>query len=227
MRLDSIVIEILERKQYALKVEGKIDRGIPYVGSGAMLKLRGKWVTTKYAECIPDAVMEPQFRAFFLAKHKFKTTEEYDTIDWHNIGAARRNIKGNQNTNVSKLIHGWLNTGRQKGHFGQSPECPCCGWHEETILHMYQCHATAMAKTRTQAFRTLERYYHHHGIPAVMYKALVRICLSTCNRETLMWFDLLPAPVGMAVQSQRRLGGDFTLRGLLSKEWFNTISLST
>ena len=50
---------------------------IPYPGSGAILTINGKQVTTNYKSCIKNAVMEPINKEYFLEKYKKHNSTEY------------------------------------------------------------------------------------------------------------------------------------------------------
>ena len=60
----------------------------PYAGSGAMLMINGKWVTSNYETQIQEAIMKPRHLKFFLKKYKTKTEDDYNGIFWKGIGWA-------------------------------------------------------------------------------------------------------------------------------------------
>lgn len=129
----------------------------PYTGSGAMLMNDGVWITSNYADQIQEAIMKPKHLKFFLKKYKTKTVSDYRSIFWKEIGWARKKLSEAENIRLTKYLNGWLNTGRQKGHFGTKSDCPCCGWHEEDQLHILQCAHPEMTKSRTTAFAQCEK----------------------------------------------------------------------
>jgi hypothetical protein len=88
---------------------GTIVNEEPFDGSGAMLILDGKWVTTAYKMQILNAITEPAHRKYFASKFK------------HEV-----------NSRISKYMYDWLNTGKQKDLFDQDGICPCCGVGIET-----------------------------------------------------------------------------------------------
>ena len=129
---------------------------------------------------------------------------------------ARRNMTLKEDTNLTKHMNEWLNTGRQKGHFGQVPECPGCGWHEETQLHMFQCLEPKAVAARKAAFKTMTNYYHEKSIPAWVAKPFIRMCSNICNKNSNDTVHLDSPPiVQVAIQQQLKLGPDFLLRGYL------------
>ena len=210
--------------------EGHVVDQRPYPGSGAMLQIQGEWITTKYAERIQEAALRDDHMSFFLKKYQKKaatkhfTEYHYHLIDWNAIGDARRNLTDEQIKRVMKMMNGWLNTGRQKGHFGERTECPGCGFHSEDQLHLYQCTHPSARETRKRAFELLEQYYHEHKIPKAVYMPIVQECWATCtglaNTQNNAPRD---TPVQRAIDTQSELGGEFLLRGYLTVEWRNAI----
>jgi hypothetical protein len=196
----------------------------PLPGSGAMLCLNNKWITSRYADEIHAAVNETDHKRFFLKKYKKmnKTLVHYNMIHWDGIGAARKRLNETENITIAKYMNGWLNSGRQKGLFGKEKSCPCCGWHEETQMHMLQCTSPAMQQNRKSAFKSLEKYYHQHKIPALVYIPFIRICHAACE----IWepnLGPLPPEIHKAVTAQQELGGEFTLRGYLTADWITAL----
>ena len=166
--------------------------------------------------------MDQPHRDFFLEKYKDKTIADYDSIYWRGIGMARKSMTDNENINLTKFMNGWLNSGRQKGLFGQLSECPCCGWHEETQLHMFQCNNPEVKRNRKRAITLLEKYYHQHRIPATVYVPFIRV-KAACEGVEVVWVNQTTPSTMAAIQTQQRLGPDFLLRGLLTKEWLAAI----
>ena len=207
------------------RISDPVTQDTPYPGSGAMLIIKGKWVTTKYKEQIQDALMAKDHLDYFLKKYPDKNKQHYNSIYWHGIGYARSGLTNYQNINIFKLMNRWLNSGRQQGLFDQSPECVSCGWPEETILHMYQCNHPDARRTRKQAFRQLEKYYHLHKIPSLVYVPIIKLLRSACQTGGNEW-DIPSVPeLAVAIRSQQALGEDFILRGYLVKEWIPALLL--
>jgi ribonuclease HI len=218
----------LDEAANASRQSGNVTREEPYRGSGAMLIIDDEWVTSNYAERIQEASIRPLHRQFFLEKYGkrkygWKTMEHYDAIYWQGIGRARKGLSRADNIRLAKYINGWLNTGRQKGLFGQRSECPCCGKQEETQLHMFQCTHPKAEQARVEAFRLMERYYHQHGIPATVYMPFLKLCWAECERTELDVYGRQPPIVRQAIDSQIMLGGEFLLRGYISKKWLEAI----
>jgi len=124
-----------------------------------------------------------------------------------------------------KLLNGWLNTGRQKGLFDQTKECLYYGVEEETTTHMFQCRKPTMKEVRATAFKTLEKYYYQHNIPAIEYVPLIKLLWLSSNKNKIQMSESVSLTVQTAVESQTSLGTDFTLRGYLSEEWYNALMI--
>ena len=122
-----------------------------------------------------------------------------------------------------KLMKGWLNTGHQKGLLGEENECPSCGWHEETQLHVFQCREDSMKNTRMNAFKLMEEYYHQHGIPGMVYVPFIKLYQSTCNDKPMQAREPVHRTVEDAIHAQCNLGHDFFLRWYLAREWLVAI----
>ena len=140
---------------------------------------------------------------------------------------ARRRLTATVNTRLTKFLHGWLNTGRQKGLFGELSECPCCGWHEETQLHMFQCTSPDARRTRKATFKLLEGYYHEHKVPPLVYIPFLRMIKGTCDDEEITWRGRMPPQVRAAITKQSAMHSEFMLRGYLVTEWLSAIKAIT
>jgi len=106
--------------------EGHTTEIQPYEGSGAMLRINGKWITTSCHEHILEAVMSKRHQQFFQNKYNgeggwiSKSQEDYNKISWQGIDIARKTLTTREHVRIMKLLNGWLDTGRQKGLFGQT-----------------------------------------------------------------------------------------------------------
>ena len=210
--------------------EGHITEMQPYEGSGTMLRIKGKWITTNYREhIILEAIMSKHHQKFFLGKYTgdngriLKSIDDYDQISWQGIGNTRKVLTARKNVRIMKLLNGWLNTGIQKGLFRQTREYPCCGAAEETTAHMFQCREPTMKETRDTSFKTLKKYYHQHDIPAIAYVPLAKLLWLSSKKNTMAIKESVSPIVRTAVESQTSLGIDFTLLGYLSEEWYSAL----
>ena len=98
-------------------------------------------------------------------------------------------------------------------------------WGGLRLLHMYQCNHPDARRTRRQALRQLEKYYHLHKIPSLVYVPVIKLLRSACQSGGNEW-DIPAVPeLASAVKSQQALGDDFILRGYLVKEWIPALLL--
>ena len=206
------------------RVDDDITYDQPLPGSGALLTIGDSRVTTKYAEQIRDAILAEDHLNFFLNKYKYLKQSHYDIIYWRGIGEARKGLTTTQNINIFKFMNGWLNTGRQQGLFGKTPECASCGWEEETQLHMYQCHHPEARRTRKQAFQQLAKYYHSHRTSTVVYVPFIKLCMEACTQNMYESHEITNPIIKAAIDKQRTLGKDFIVRGYLVPEWLEAIA---
>jgi len=203
------------------RVNGTVHKPKPYSGSGAMLIIDGEWVTNDYANRIQEAIMLPRHIKFFLWKYRDMnlTIDDYNRVNWDGLGNARKTMTTTENTRLCKYLNGWLNTGRQKGHFGGVPACPCCGAAEENQLHILQCNDPRSEETRASALRLLEKYYQEKQIPVGIYNPFLKLCRAACNGTTFDTSTPISDIVSTAVSEQQKLGPELFLRGYLVSEW--------
>jgi hypothetical protein len=157
---------------------GTVIQETPYPGSGAMLIIEGKWVTTEYKQQIQTAIMKPKHRAYFTEKFKHIDPTVYDDILWKTIGLARRNLSHELHSRISKFMYNWLHTGLQKELFGHDGTCPCCGKTDETQLHMFQCPNPDMIRARKLGLKSLHQHLREKHVPPDVSGCLVELCTS-------------------------------------------------
>ena len=96
---------------------------------------------------------------------------------------------------------------------------PGCGAQEETQLHMFQCQSLASRNAQRQAFKLLEKYYNEHKISRQISVPFIRLCRQACDQMDGAQTIAARPSVATAIKSQTRLGVDFLLRGILTKDW--------
>ena len=74
-----------------------------------------------------------------------------------------------------------------------------------------------MAQARQTAFKLLEKYYHKHKVPDMVYVPFIKLCRSVCEEKPFQ----VPGPrhytVDTVIKLQQTLGGEVLLRGYLTK----------
>ena len=88
---------------------------------------------------------------------------------------------------------------------------------------MYQCSNPIAKRIRQTAFQQLEKYYHVHCIPAIIYVPIIKLLRSSCSSGGLRWNEPTVPIITKAINSQRALGEDFIIRGYLTKDWIPAI----
>ena len=61
-------------------------------------------------------------------------------VNWKAIGLAKRRLSHDQSIRTSKMMHLWLNIGKQKARITRraaDAKCSCCGHELEDQLHLY------------------------------------------------------------------------------------------
>ena len=64
----------------------------PYPGSGAILIINGKLVTTKYTTQIQDGLILKDHIKFFLEKYKENSKDDCNDIYWRGLGQAHSKL---------------------------------------------------------------------------------------------------------------------------------------
>jgi hypothetical protein len=196
---------------------GPIVHGEPYDGSGDMLIINEKWVTTDYKAQILNAITEPAHRKYFA--HKFKHTDSqkiYDDIAWKFIGTARRNLKHEVNSRISKYMYDWLNTGKQKDLFNKDGTCPCCGTELETQLHMFQCNNPDIVRARSKCLTTFLQHMQTKHIPPDIIEAIIKITSATFEQRKPKLDYTIPA-IRNAIEHQEMIGFELLTPGFFNQ----------
>lgn len=127
--------------------------------------------------------MAPRHWAYWAKKYPAMDPPNYDKINWEYIGRTRKqHLNKKENIQIMKLMFGWLNVGRQKGHYGQDSNCPCCVLTEEMHLHPFQCTQHAASTLQEDAYKYLEKYYHVHKVPPGISMPLIMVLKATTSR---------------------------------------------
>ena len=171
--------------------------------------------------------MAPKHRAYWSKKYPNMDPTKYGKINWTYIGRARKRLNQKENIQIMQLMNGWLNVGRQKGHYGQDSNCPCCDNAEESHLHLYQCTNPTAATLQADAYKSLEKYYHVHKVPPGISMPLISLLKSTSNSTTTIHQTTPSTETQTAVRQQQALGPDLLMKGYLVTDWIKAIQTHT
>jgi hypothetical protein len=94
--------------------------------AGGLWGILNQWVTTKYSKQICDALTEATHCRYFMKKYCLTQTT-YNDIDWTGMGRAWDSLPLSVNLNLTKMLNGWFNTGKQLTHMHQTGKCPSVG----------------------------------------------------------------------------------------------------
>jgi hypothetical protein len=129
---------------------------------------------------------------------------------------------------ISKMLHGWLNTGHQRQKITKDPLsslCPCCHAPDETYEHILRCPAanaeiardTFLAKMKKLDVRgTITWQVFHHAVrnwlkdgDEMEHPCLDNYIMMPGHRDLLT----------TALKNQDTIGWNYALRGYLSTSW--------
>ncbi|KAL7523045.1 hypothetical protein ACHAWF_000338, partial [Thalassiosira exigua] len=147
----------------------------PVRGSRAMLYLGNDMVTTDMEEQIQYKAHADALRSYTIAKFEW-TQVQYDSVNWRAIGLAKQRLNMTTNVQISKMMHHWLNVGKQKLLFEQildNGKCPCCGTVEEDQEHLYVCEHPDMRSTLEAGITAIEEAFYNANIPKRASRAFV------------------------------------------------------
>lgn len=194
----------------------------PYPGSKALLRINGKWITTKLKEQIHKARHWDELWEY--CKTKYHWTEEImSSILWSAMRRARAGRTLPSMVHTSKLLHGWLPVMHMHGRATGSTQCPGCGEPDETFDHMISCPHERMETARQQAITNVREQGIKQGLPTGFM---------TCVQQYLRYAildqgDDLDPDLNQIRVSQQAIGKMMFVRGYLSIEWLKLLRSMT
>ena len=196
----------------------------PVRGSRAMLYLGNDMVTTEMEEQIQYKAHSNALRSYTIGKFEWTQTQ-YDSVNWRALGLAKQRLTMTKNVQISKMMHHWLNVGKQKLLFEQildNGKCPCCGTAEEDQEHLYTCDHPDMRSTLEAGITAIVEACYNANIPKGVSRAFVdnirRATKSTRPPERWTCEDAT-----IAAELQDSLGTFAILRGHHHADWVRTI----
>eukprot|EP00956_Cyclotella_meneghiniana_P018460 scaffold30735_cov52-Cyclotella_meneghiniana.AAC.7 len=123
----------------------------PLKGSKCMLRIRGRWITTRVDKAIQDRKGEYDIKKYLLTRLAI-TEEALEDIDTAAIEAARSVHTLGRTVRTSKMMVRWLPIGAHCHHHGaHNSYCPGCGEPGETFEHLFTCPNADLMKLRQLA----------------------------------------------------------------------------
>ena len=160
---------------------------------------------------------------------KFEWTDRQTSeINWKAMGLAKRRLTHAESIRISKLMHEWLNVGKQKERIHGSATdalCPCCGTAHEDQDHMFQCQSEPTRDAIKTGLENMEKTFRKDNMPPAVTMAFMnRIRQATAQTHIKQVFGCPWA--WNAGEEQDTLGTMAILRGHHHKSWFYAIQES-
>ena len=187
-----------------------------------MLYFGNNMVTTEMNEQIAYAAhAENQFE--YIRKIFEWTDAQTTTINWKAIGLAKKRLKLHESIRISKMMHEWLNVGKQKGRMGQHDQCPCCGLETEDQTHLYHCTHTDMMNAKELALDDIAKRLTDANVPKMVIICFLDLLRrSTHSERQRRAYNCSEAEGAMA--AQETLGTFAILRGHHHRRWVEAIA---
>ena len=126
------------------------------------------------------------------------------------------------------MIYNWLPVGKKNYDKHQSSCCPCCGFNDETVNHLFQCPYPRMAICQCTAYETIEKYLTHDRkqVPHQVITSIISLDKNSCNHLDAK------KPTGTAITkpiliSMLHLGAQYFMWGFLTSSWITTVESLT
>ena len=193
----------------------------PTEGAGAILYLGNEMVTTEMKEQIEYAAHAPDMFTYLRGKYEW-TDNQLHSINWKALRLAKRRLTRRASIRTSKMLHEWLNVGRQKAKLQQDSTCPCCGLEEEDQVHLYHCSHAGMRSTIEEEINTMEKNLHKANVPvstSIAFIDMVRMAThSTRQRKQYHCHE-----AEAATRAQESLGTFAITRGHHHIQWAHAV----
>ena len=129
-----------------------------FPSSRVSLLVNGQRITANPAAAIRFHINGTRHRQFLQqTRTGWNKDSVWNSIDFESFGGAYKTISPTLRPKISKLVHGWLNTGTQRVKINKqsSSSCPRCGCTSEDQDHILQCKSQSANSTRYNALVSL------------------------------------------------------------------------
>jgi hypothetical protein len=123
------------------------------------LSVNGQRITAKPAAAIRFHINGTNQRRYLQqTKPAWHHNNVWNSIDFEALGSAYKTLAPSNRTNISKMLHGWMNTGVQRAKItlNTSSNCPRCGYSPEDQDHILLCRGHTTAPIRHNAIVALQ-----------------------------------------------------------------------
>ena len=111
---------------------------------------------------------------------------QLSSISWKAICLIKNRLSKNQSIKTTKIMHNWLNVGRQKAKIERNEEacaCPCCGDAHEDQDHIYQCDHAKMKQTVHESIAKMEKVFLVENMPPDVTVVFTRLVPQGCRNH--------------------------------------------
>lgn len=188
-----------------------------------MLRIRGRWVTSKIKKHLYNARRTGPARTYMLEKYEW-SDEVFDSINWTSIGNVRRKLTYVRRMQTSKIMHGWLPIMHMRQHITGISQCPGCRCEDETLEHFIKCPHHLMKMKRKEIIAALRKKGLGNWVPKSIVHAFCELLNHFFNSDT----DFVTPPtfkpsLCAAIQQQQKIGINFMIHGFFATSWILAI----
>jgi hypothetical protein len=207
-----------------------------FPSSKISLLVNGQRITTKYSSYIRFHINGTLQRRYLQQRQpEWQSDRVWILLDMEGFGLAFRMLDVTARLSVSKMTHGWYNTGHQRAkiHKSSSSQCPSCHGMDETLEHILRCPEGKVRAARYRASVKLRA--------TIVTKCGSSKTWSALHKGLLQWLDtgqpvdtailsealLEPQQVAItkAINDQNLIGWSYALRGYLATSWVLAYSI--
>jgi hypothetical protein len=199
--------------------------------SNVCLLVNSQRVTAQYTATIRFHIHGTKHRAHLQkTRPGWKSHTVWNNVDMQGLGIAFKSLDTPSRHFISKMLHGWLNTGYQRQKITKDPNscmCPCCQAPTETFEHILRCNAPLVVTAREKAQKTLSSLTRKSFSITlkVLYEALsnwLKDGDKMRNPSLDKYYDMRPGLrllIETALQNQAIIGWKYAMRGYFSTSW--------
>ena len=197
-------------------------------------------ITSNIPEYIRTAAHEPPMREYLIERSKMASSRDsiwtettFDNIAWKHLGEALHHKSIGQRIQLSKYMNDMLPTAKRLQTINNKHDGCCfdCNQLWEDTNHVLCCPSENRETTRTEAFSVLRTHFQAQHTPTIVTNIICDSMQNWIERRRIappQWMtptEPIMNAITIAFNSQKRIGWDQFLRGRLSLDWKNVISI--
>ena len=203
--------------------QGRVLSDLPYAGLQAMLKIRNKGITSRYADELYKARQTGPMQEY--CKQKYNWIDEiFDSIHCESVGSVRWKFSPTMRTQTCKIMHDWLPTGHMREWTKEGTQCSGCEETNEKLRHVWQCPTPRMTEKEKTVIASVKRMKRRRRYPNThMLEALCHVIQCEMDGEGNPVKKTHDTLLKTAIQAQQMIGFDMMMRGFLAKDWMEAL----